>query len=119
MPDRATAVREVHFPESWASLEAARRRLAFEEMFLMQLGAQREKRARQQKAAETIPFDQPAARAFVSALPFKLTDAQRVAAWQILQDLSRPMPMNRRLAANALSTKPSTLSSLPISRRSR
>ena len=105
MPDRATAVREVHFPESWASLEAARRRLAFEEMFLMQLGAQREKRARQQKAAEAIPFDQPAARAFVSALPFKLTDAQRVAAWQILQDLSRPMPMNRLLEGDVGSGK--------------
>ena len=71
----------------------------------MQLGAQREKRARQQKAAEAIPFDQPAARAFVSALPFKLTDAQRVAAWQILQDLSRSMPMNRLLEGDVGSGK--------------
>lgn len=105
LSDRATAIREIHFPESWASLEAARRRLAFEEMFLLQLGAQREKRARQQEAAQAIPFDQSAARAFVAALPFTLTTAQRVAAWQILQDLARPIPMNRLLEGDVGSGK--------------
>ncbi|HYM50118.1 MAG TPA: ATP-dependent DNA helicase RecG [Candidatus Limnocylindrales bacterium] len=105
LPDRAEAVREVHFPRSAAALEAARHRLAFEEMFLLQLGAQREKRARQEQAAQPIPFDQPAARAFVAALPFRLTNAQRRAAWEILQDMARPVPMNRLLEGDVGSGK--------------
>jgi ATP-dependent DNA helicase RecG len=105
LPDRSVAIREVHFPRSDSTLEAARARLAFEEMFLLQLGAQQAKRARQQEAAEAIPFDQPAARAFVGALPFKLTNAQRRAAWEILQDLARPIPMNRLLEGDVGSGK--------------
>src|SRR5205823_13623630 len=94
---RSAAVRQVHFPDSAQSLERARERLAFEEMFVLQLAAQLAKRARKALTAQPVPFDEPTARGFVKALPFQLTNAQRLAAWRILQDIARPQPMNRLL----------------------
>lgn len=94
---RGEAVHQMHFPATAQSLEQARTRLGFEEMFLLQLAAEQAKRLRQQEVGYAIPFDQAAARAFVAALPFRLTNAQRRAAWQILQDMERPVPMNRLL----------------------
>ncbi len=105
LPPRAVAVHDIHFPPSATALEAARRRLAFEEMFLVQLAAQQAKRARQSEPATPVAFDQASARAFVGALPFTLTKAQRRAAWQILQDLARPVPMNRLLEGDVGSGK--------------
>ena len=102
---RAEAVRQVHYPASAARLDRARDRLAFEEMFVLQVAAQVAKRARMARSAPVVPFDEPTARGFVRALPFKLTNAQRVAAWQILQDLARPAPMNRLLEGDVGSGK--------------
>jgi ATP-dependent DNA helicase RecG len=78
-------------------LEAARRRLEFEEMLLLQLAALRIKRERAREPGTRVPLDVQGARDFVGQLPFKLTDAQRVAAWEILRDLDREQPMNRLL----------------------
>ena len=102
---RAAAVRQVHFPDSAQALERARERLAFEEMFVLQLAAQLAKRARKALTAQPVAFDETAARGFVKALPFKLTNAQRIAAWQILQDMARPEPMNRLLEGDVGSGK--------------
>ena len=102
---RAAAVRQVHFPESAGSLDRARERLAFEEMFALQLAAQLAKRARKMRTAHAVAFDEMTARGFVNALPFRLTNAQRVAAWQILQDIARPEPMNRLLEGDVGSGK--------------
>ena len=102
---RGEAVRQMHFPATAASLERARARLAFEEMFLVQMAAQQAKRARQRVKGYAIAFDQAAARAFVAALPFRLTTAQRRAAWQILQDMERPVPMIRLLEGDVGSGK--------------
>jgi ATP-dependent DNA helicase RecG len=102
---RNAAVRQVHFPDSLAALEQARDRFAFEEVFLNQVAVQQAKRARRAHAARPIAFDEAAARAFVAALPFKLTNAQRRAAWQILTDMTRPEPMNRLLEGDVGSGK--------------
>ncbi len=102
---RAEAVRQVHYPASAVRLDRAKERLAFEEMFVLQVAAQMAKRARKARSAPVVPFDEPTARGFVKALPFKLTNAQRVAAWQILQDLARPEPMNRLLEGDVGSGK--------------
>ncbi len=102
---RAEAVRQVHYPASAVRLDRAKERLAFEEMFVLQVAAQMAKRARKARSAPVVPFDEPTARGFVKALPFKLTNAQRVAAWQILQDLACPEPMNRLLEGDVGSGK--------------
>lgn len=102
---RPAAVRQVHFPESAQALDRARERLAFEEMFVLQLAAQLAKQARKALTAQPVTFDETSARGFVKALPFKLTNAQRVAAWQILQDMARSVPMNRLLEGDVGSGK--------------
>jgi ATP-dependent DNA helicase RecG len=102
---RAAAIKQVHFPESLDVLEQARDRFGFEEIFVNQVAVQQAKRARKSHAAYPIPFDEGTARAFVSALPFKLTNAQRSAAWQILKDIARPEPMNRLLEGDVGSGK--------------
>ncbi len=94
---RAAAVQQCHFPDDAARLAGARRRLDFEAMLLLQLAALRIKRERAREAGVRVPFDVQTAREFVKQLPFTLTDAQRVAAWEILQDMDRPQPMNRLL----------------------
>ncbi len=105
LPERSVAVRQVHFPDTPSALESARQRLAFEEMFLLEVAAQEAKRARTAKTAHPVPFDEATARGFVAALPFQLTKAQRVAAWQILKDLAQPTPMNRLLEGDVGSGK--------------
>ena len=102
---RDEAVRQVHYPASAAQLDRAKERLAFEEMFVLQVAAQMAKRARKALTAQPVRFDDSTARGFVNSLPFKLTNAQRVAAWQILQDLARRQPMNRLLEGDVGSGK--------------
>ena len=105
LPERSVAVKQVHFPDSAPALESAKRRLAFEEMFLLEVAAQEAKRARTTHKAHAVPFDEVTARGFVKVLPFQLTTAQRVAAWQILKDLGQPHPMNRLLEGDVGSGK--------------
>ena len=105
LPERSVAVKQVHFPDSAPALESAKQRLAFEEMFLLEVAAQEAKRARTAHKAHAVPFDEVTARGFVKVLPFQLTTAQRVAAWQILKDLGQPHPMNRLLEGDVGSGK--------------
>ena len=104
-PPRGEAIRQVHFPADRRSLDLAMARLRFEEMFLLQLAAQRVRRERRRMAAHAVPFDQDRARAFVAALPFRLTEDQRRAAWDILKDMTRDFPMNRLLEGDVGSGK--------------
>lgn len=99
------ALKQIHFPENSAQIEAARQRLGFAELFLRQLKAQMIKRDLRGRQAPPIEFKEAATREFVSALPFKLTDAQRHAAWEILRDLKKDQPMSRLLEGDVGSGK--------------
>ncbi|TME88804.1 MAG: DEAD/DEAH box helicase, partial [Chloroflexi bacterium] len=61
--------------------------------------------ARARPGAPRLRGDVRPARGFVKALPFQLTNAQRLAAWRILQDIARPQPMNRLLEGDVGSGK--------------
>lgn len=102
---RAQAIETMHFPESMAALQAAQRRLGFEEVFELSLAALLNKYELQQEHSLQIPFTQQLAQEFVSHLPFTLTDAQRKAIWQIYLDMQKPHPMNRLLEGDVGSGK--------------
>lgn len=91
------ALLSVHFPKTSKDVERARERLAFEELFELLLAAQLNKLANAQLESWQIPFNQPVVQSFVQSLPFDLTPAQRKASWDILQDIAKPVPMNRLL----------------------
>lgn len=96
-PSLGRALRDIHFPEDIEEAESATRRFAFEELLLFQLRVLRDRRQLQSLKAPVIPFDKGMIAGFVKKLPFELTDDQRVAAYEILQDLERTFPMNRIL----------------------
>ena len=99
------ALRQAHFPDSDEAGARARERIAFEELFLLQLAAQRARRRRLSSTGVVIPYDVETARAFTAALPFRLTDGQRVAAHEILTDMADSGPMNRLLQGDVGSGK--------------
>ena len=100
-----TALKEIHFPKTKISAEKSRNRLAFDELFLIQLSAIQQKRALQKQTAKNIPFNKELVLSFVKSLPFQLTNSQKIAAWDILQDIAKPMPMNRLLDGDVGSGK--------------
>jgi ATP-dependent DNA helicase RecG len=101
----ADALRRVHFPDVSEDVDRARERIAFEELFLLQLAAARARRRRLSSDGIVVPYNVEVARSFAQALPFRLTDAQRVAAHEILTDLAAPGPMNRLLHGDVGSGK--------------
>jgi len=101
----AEALEQVHFPENENKKTLARKRLAFEELFLMQVYLKKQKKNWQTNSAQPIKFNQQLIKSFVENLPFKLTSAQKKAAWEILQDLEKNIPMNRLLEGDVGSGK--------------
>lgn len=102
---RGDAVLAMHFPGERDRLERARERWAFEELFSLMLASQLNKREMSRLEGYALEFDQQVVRDFVQHLPFELTNAQRIAAWDILQDFQKPTPMNRLLQGDVGSGK--------------
>lgn len=102
---RADAVNKMHFPKIASDVDQARERLGFEELFELLLASQLNKQENQKLEGWHIPFDQLMVKKMVSKLPFKLTNAQRVALWEIIQDFESKIPMNRLLQGDVGSGK--------------
>jgi len=101
----APAIKQIHFPDNLQSARQARQRMAFDELFLIQLTTLYQKQKLAQEKASIIPFNQKLIKSFVKELPFKLTDDQRLSAWEILQDIKEDRPMNRLLNGDVGSGK--------------
>lgn len=102
---RSDAILAMHFPKNDDDIEKARERLAFEELFQLLLASQLNRQENSKLIGWHIPFKQPVVADFVKRLPFKLTNAQRIAAWEIIQDLEHKTPMNRLLQGDVGSGK--------------
>jgi ATP-dependent DNA helicase RecG len=102
---RSQALLAMHFPENIPDIEKARERLAFEELFQLLLASRLNRQENLKLIGWDIPFDKSVVTGFVGRLPFKLTNAQRLAAWEIIQDLERKIPMNRLLQGDVGSGK--------------
>lgn len=101
----ADALMGMHFPKNQQDIEQARERLGFEELFQLLLASQLNKQENARLDGWHIPFDKNVVASFVKELPFALTDAQRRAAWEIIQDFERKTPMNRLLQGDVGSGK--------------
>ena len=105
LPARVAALHAAHFPPSDASLAElnrfatkAQQRLIFEEAFLFQLGVlARRRSAETERKAADVRVDDRIRESARRVLPFKLTNGQRQALKEIVEDLQRPQPMNRLL----------------------
>jgi ATP-dependent DNA helicase RecG len=102
---RGEALAEIHYPSSNEKLEQAKHRLAFEELFYPILTSLVIKKEVQTETGPQIPVNIDVIKEFIGLLGFELTDSQRKAAWQILQDLQRSIPMNRLLEGDVGSGK--------------
>ncbi|MBI5072121.1 ATP-dependent DNA helicase RecG [Candidatus Falkowbacteria bacterium] len=99
------ALKQIHFPDSVSVLKEARHRLKFDELFLIQIHNLLLKANLQKSTAPAITFREAETKKFTGALPFKLTDGQRQAAWEILKDMASGKPMNRLLEGDVGSGK--------------
>ncbi len=99
----AECYRNIHFPDSFENLEAARRRFSFEELFYLSLGLAllRERRSR----GEGPVFQAAELEAFERLLPFALTGAQRRAVREAAADMTSGRPMNRLVQGDVGSGK--------------
>jgi ATP-dependent DNA helicase RecG len=100
LPALGAALRALHFPPSLAQAEAARRRLAFDELLLLQMQFGDALAARPHPFASAFaPLSGGAnlVDRYVAALPFRLTAGQRAALDALLVDLAAERPMNRLL----------------------
>ncbi|MBC7459363.1 ATP-dependent DNA helicase RecG [Candidatus Saccharibacteria bacterium] len=95
----------MHFPETIEDISRAKERIAFEELFALLLASQLNRMENAKLKGWRIPFEQSIVKQFVTKLPFELTGAQRISAWDILQDFEKEVPMNRLLQVDVGSGK--------------
>ncbi len=103
--DVSTALKEIHFPENKTSLKSARYRLAFDEIFLLQLGVLKQKYEWANLEGRVFDIEDDWLIDRVKHLEFKLTDAQIHVLSDIRQDLASGRPMNRLLQGDVGSGK--------------
>ncbi len=110
LPDLETALWQIHFPADRESMEAARRRLVFEELFLLQVGLSQLKARSRGETACILREDTTAA--FAAGLPFTLTGAQRRVIAECAADLQSGRPMNRLVQGDVGSGKTAVAAAL-------
>ena len=110
--DRQSAINEIHFPTSEAHREAAQRRLAFEEFFLLSVGMEmkKEHRISEDGIAFRVGMERDAAspsllRDFLTSLPYELTGAQKRVFAEIQSDMQQKTVMNRLIQGDVGSGK--------------
>ena len=102
----SNAVAQMHYPDSDADWKAARLRLAFDELLMLQLSVIKRKTAWQQdEAGISLEADEGVIDGFVGSLPFSLTAAQQTVLGEILDDIKESRPMSRLLQGDVGSGK--------------
>jgi ATP-dependent DNA helicase RecG len=108
--DRTEAFRSVHQPEEQRAWVAARRRLAFDELFRLQLSLVLRRRAAESASRGIVhpvvkALSSGVVRSFMGGLPFGLTSAQERVIREVASDLASPLPMHRLLQGDVGSGK--------------
>jgi ATP-dependent DNA helicase RecG len=105
LPSLTTALLWIHTPKSGADAKAARKRFAFEEVFLIQLKRQQDRKAADALPSWNISDAKEHREAFTKRFPFKPTGAQERATEAILKDFASPHAMSRLLEGDVGSGK--------------
>ena len=106
LPDLPEAIAQIHYPNDHLIAEEAKERLAFDELFLLQLGVLARKRDWQEsQPGNAFNIYQEVIDKFLHCLPFTLTRAQERVLWEILADLKQPRAMSRLLQGEVGSGK--------------
>ncbi len=103
--DLGIAIQQVHFPETEDSLKQAQFRLAFDEIFLLQLGVLKQRSQWKSKPAEIIQSSDEWLNNIIDHLPFTLTNAQIRVLEDVRLDLLSGKPMNRLIQGDVGSGK--------------
>lgn len=104
--DLRSAIRYAHYPEDYAQQNTARQRLAFDELFMLQLGVFSKKREWQvSQPGHRFEIDKDGINTFTGSLPFNLTGDQEKVIGEICADLNRETPMSRLLQGDVGSGK--------------
>ncbi len=101
----AAALVQIHFPDSQATLEAARKRLAFDELFLLQLGLLKQKQLWRADNGRALNTDRALLDKFLRTLPYPLTKAQQRVIDEIIADIGTSHPMSRLIQGDVGSGK--------------
>ena len=100
------AMRQIHYPDDWDAEKAAKRRLAFDELFLLQMSVIRRRNDwREENRGIPIPVDNGVIESFLDSLPFDLTGAQNRSLQEVLSDLRSHRAMSRLLQGDVGSGK--------------
>ncbi|MCJ7716228.1 MAG: ATP-dependent DNA helicase RecG [Anaerolineales bacterium] len=105
LPELTTAIQEIHFPDSEESLHQAKQRLAFDELFLLQMGVLKQKKQWESRSGQVFDSPDDWFKTRLEKIPFKLTKAQIKALKQVREDLRSGHPMNRLLQGDVGSGK--------------
>jgi ATP-dependent DNA helicase RecG len=104
--DLPQAISQAHFPDSREMKDTARTRLAFDELFLLQLGVLNRKHLWQEsQPANPFKIDTNLLDKWIKTLPFEFTEAQKKVTSEILEDLKKTTPMSRLLQGEVGSGK--------------
>ncbi|HEY8680571.1 MAG TPA: ATP-dependent DNA helicase RecG [Candidatus Dormibacteraeota bacterium] len=105
LPGIAEAVREGHRPQDEEQWRRARNRMVFTDLLALQVFFLRNRHKLENEPATPVPYVQAVIDQFKKGVGFELTNAQRVATWQVFQDIERSNPMNRLLNGDVGSGK--------------
>jgi len=100
-----SALQNIHFPDSQESLQRAVSRLAFDEIFKLQMGVMRQKLLWEERTGRKFGSPEDWMSRQLDRLPYTLTDAQQRALNQIREDFQSGQPMNRLLQGDVGSGK--------------
>ncbi len=104
--DKPAAVKNIHFPDTHERLRTARHRLAFDELFFLELGlGLKKKRWEVEELGISFPRQSDLLQRFIASLPFQLTNAQKRVFAEIEADMRSTRPMNRLLQGDVGSGK--------------
>lgn len=106
LPDLKNAIVKLHFPDDLKEVEEYRKRIAFDELFLLQLAlALRRKKIRIDSKKVPKKVSSEIIEKFEKVLPFKLTEAQKRVLGEIQKDMASEKPMNRLIQGDVGSGK--------------